>query len=109
MQRGRRLFDQLVYDEKIVKKAKRGRDLELVERRNKMLFYRYYYYSKIHKLTYVDVLDKIETEFYLSGRTISDLLQVNSGALKQIFSEKPDLKYLNKEYSFFNWINKNVK
>lgn len=108
MQRGSRLFDKLINDE-IEKKqqpSKRGRNENLIAERNECLIYRYYYYSKIHRLRYADMIEKMQKEFYLSERTVADIIQVNSELVSRIFSGKPEVKTLIIKYNYLNWTKK---
>jgi hypothetical protein len=108
MQKGGRLFNELTVAEKKDNKngLKTGRNDKLIMLRNEALFYRYYYYAKIHQLKYSQVVEKLSNEFYISERTILDITQKHTDLIRNIFSQKPELKALNKKYDFLNWIKK---
>lgn len=85
MPRGQRVLNNLIFEE-TNKSLRRGRSEEFIRNRNECLLYRYYYYySKINRLRYEDVLEVLSNEFFLASRTITDLLGDNSELVKTIF------------------------
>ena len=106
MQRGRRLFDILTEKDKSPLK-KRGRNEQLIIKRNECLVHRYYYYAKVKQLKYADVIKKLSEEFYISERTVADIAQMQNELFNEVFKEKPALKTLIIKYNYLNWTNKN--
>lgn len=107
MRRGCRFFQQINIEEAEQSKSfKKGRNLELVNLRNKMICYRYYYYGKIHKINFELVIDKLSEEFFLSLRTVQDIVASNAELLKEIYKQKPTVTTLKKEFYFFIWADK---
>ena len=102
MLRGQRLFNGLI-DEEEPKFSRRGRNEALIKRRNECLLYRYYYYSKIKRMRYGDVLKTVGEEFYIAPRTLSDILAEQAVSLKTIFKENPSIKELEKKFNYLNW------
>lgn len=110
MQRGRRNFNQLVdtvNDNKPQSVYKRGRSEALIINRNQCLIYRYYYYSKIKRWRYEDVMNELSKEFFLNTRTILNHMEDQAELVKTIFKEKPLIKELEKKFNFLNWKIKN--
>lgn len=107
MQRGKRLFDKLTGSSEgkalLSKPSRRGRNEMLIENRNECLFYRFYYYSRIKRLRYEDVLEVISNEFFLTPRTISNLIADESEYQKEVFKEKLSVKELEKKFDFLKW------
>lgn len=107
MQRGNQLFNKLTGSSEntalLNKPSRRGRNEILIENRNECLFYRFYYYARIKKLRYEDVLEVISNEFFLSPRTISNLFTDKSEYQKEVFKEKLSLKELEKKFNFLKW------
>lgn len=102
--RGIRNFEKLTNPEGIATaQPKKGRAKELIEERNKLLFYRYYFYARLHRLKYETVLDKLSGEFFISKRTVTILMEQHSLLAKQIFDEKKTIKELQKRYNNLLW------
>lgn len=104
--RGKRLFESFtgqganVVDTDHLVKFK-GRNKALMHNRNILCYYRFYYYSRIHKLRYEQVLSNLSNEFFLSVRTITDLIETMP---ESFFKEKPSLKELKINYPFYTWL-----
>jgi hypothetical protein len=107
MQRGKQLFDKLTGSSEntalLNKPSRRGRNEILIENRNECLLYRYYYYAKIKRLRYEDVLEVVSKEFFISTRTITNILMEESEYQKKVFKEKLDVKELEKKFDFLKW------
>jgi hypothetical protein len=105
IKRGKRLFESVTSDEKPTPTAitKKGRDVQLMKIRNTCICYRYYYYSKIKRLRYEDVMTLLSAEFFYSPRTIINMLTAEESQLRQVFKEKKDVKELQRMYSFLSW------
>ena len=100
------LADRL--ENKRVVVATKGRDVNLVKRRNDAMVYRYYMYNS-YDWSYVRIIETISEEFYLTSRTVTNILTANIDALKLIKREKPPLSSLSKKYPQFDWSIKSVE
>lgn len=104
MGRGKRLFNQLTKEEAHVAIIKdKGRDKVLLEERNACIVYRYYYHAKIKRMRFEKVIDELRNEFFLSSRTITDIIAKQNDAIKQVFNEKPSLRILSYKFKLFRW------
>ena len=108
MQRGSRsifqnLFNDDVATDTIALPERKGRSEELVQKRNELLVCRHYYYTRIIELQYHRCLQKLEAEFFLSQRTIIDIINNQSRLLKSINAQKPQAKYFKEKYPFIVW------
>lgn len=105
--RGLRLMENLIEDnsrvEIIPDKVKRGRNKELIDKRNECLLHRYYFYSKVLKLKYEDVITSLSAEFFISDRTTTDIAMSESDYLSELFKKKYTPKELEKKFRFLNW------
>lgn len=81
----------------------RGRSKELIENRNKCLFYRFYFYSKIHNYNYVNTISVLSKEFFLSTRTVSNIFLNGFEYAQQVFKEKKTAKELEEMFRYLNW------
>ena len=73
------------------------------EKRNTVLFHRYYYYSRIHKMPYDVTMKNLMQDFFISDKRISDLIAKNGDVIKNICTQSPDIKYLVKKFSNYSW------
>jgi len=76
---------------------------KLIDKKYETLFYRYYYYSRLMKLKYADMITILENEFFISGGRIIDLVAANSGRVSEIFSEACTVKQLAEKFPSYNW------
>jgi len=67
----------------------RGRSLELIEKRNKRLIERYYYWSEVKRRRLDDVFIILsQQEFFIHERTILEILRKNNDYLNSLISNK---------------------
>lgn len=102
------LFLQLLEDDETVATTvsrNSGRDKALLQKRDVKLVHRHYYYLKIQKLQYQDILDNLSSEFDLAVYTIIERLQLqeNHSLLRRLIKEDKKLPELRKEYPYLNW------
>ena len=84
-------------------KSRKGRSEELLERRNEVILYRYYYYVKIKRMRYEDIITVLGKEFFLAERTTVDLLMKSSDELSNIYKKQANENELQKLFPFLNW------
>lgn len=82
---------------------RKGRSEALILKRNELLICRYYYCVKILNLQYHVAIIKLENEFFISQRTIIDMISKNDGILKTFLITKPTVKYFRDRYPFMAW------
>ncbi len=82
---------------------KRGRSEQLIIKRNELLIHRHYFYYKIKGLQYHIGLQALESEFFLTERTIVDIVQNNHGIIKELRNLAPEIHYFKKKYPFMAW------
>lgn len=107
MQRGIRTFQNLLFSESpiaaVAEKKQIGRDPVLVDRRNKLIAHRYYYYVKIVRKNYPDTMQAIQDEFFLSDIQISRIIDSSAKELQQLRQTTPDIKYFMRLYPHMVW------
>ena len=108
MLRGHRTYLSLFQSESpaevLAVPEKRGRSEALVKKRNELLLHRHYFKYKIKRLQYQDGLDQLEDEFFITERTIIDIVQSDCSVLKNLKAiNPPDAKYFKRKYPFMNW------
>ncbi len=71
--------------------------------RNRLLVCRYYYYSELKKLRYDAVLERLMNEFFLSVRTIQNILLEYSELLGDLYNSDPNRGYFKRAYPYLCW------
>lgn len=85
---------------------KRGRNADLICKRNMLLLYRYYYYARVGKMRYEDIIERLVEEFYLASATVVRLITFDEAdKLNTIKDEAPGVKTLERIYPHMNWKN----
>jgi hypothetical protein len=82
-----------------------GRDKSLLQKRDNALIHRHYFYLKIKRLQYQDILDKLSEEFFIAQYTIIERLQMeeNHRLLRRIITNNLQVRDLRKLYPFLVW------
>ncbi|RXQ96063.1 hypothetical protein EO244_04265 [Ancylomarina salipaludis] len=79
----------------------------LIERRNRCLIARFYYWTEIKRLRFDDVLDVLqEEEFFIKDRNIMNIINSSNDYLNNLIKSSATPRELKKQYPTFNW-NKN--
>lgn len=89
----------------ILKNNGRGRNIDLIERRNEKIAYRYYYYAYLQRQqNWERILGILANEFDLSDATLSRIITtILSENIRLLFNEKPTVVDLKKKFPYFNW------
>jgi hypothetical protein len=107
MLRGSQLYNSLLFEQSpvltVVKPERKGRSEALISKRNELIAARYWFYVKIKRLNYVDVLTALEDEVFLSQITLARVVASSMDILKKYQEEKPTAKHFAKEFPFMNW------
>jgi hypothetical protein len=108
MLRGHRTYLSLFQSEQpitdtIALPERRGRNEELIKQRNELLLHRHYFYTKIKKYPYHLLLSSLESEFFLTQRTVMDIVQSNTTLLRRINTDKIESRELRRKYPAMNW------
>lgn len=105
MQRGITLFNDLLPAKTLPEKQIKGRDKELISKRNELLLDRLFFYKALYRWDYDFVLEKLSNEFFLSERTIGDIIS-NTGSqlyLRTLKIEQPSKNNLEKKWPHLKW------
>ncbi len=105
--RGSRVLTDKTYERKLAN-APKGRDANLIRKRNSAIIYRYYMYNTFATSTFDLIIQTISEEFYLAPRTVTTILTSHIDVLKTIKQEQPGMSSLSKKYPQFNWSIKTV-
>lgn len=113
--RGGRYFAKFTERDKLVeavvkrKGQQRGRSKELIELRNKKLCYRYYYYSRLLKYDYMQVVQVLKHEFDLTESTLGQIFEDMTEELTRVRNEAPTRRVLRGKYPYLRWDEKPIK
>lgn len=106
MARGFHLFSSL-FDEDILPavepRQRKGRSDEMNERRNELLLARYYWYGEFTEKRYPTIMKNLSSEFFLTERTIADIIQIEFGVLKNLRTMKPPETYFKRQWPHLVW------
>lgn len=84
-------------------RRKKGRNEELLQRRDRKLALRFYYYAHLKQLSYRDTISALMVEFDICERVVLDRLRANQDYLDSVFAEKPPISKLQRTIPYFNW------
>lgn len=102
-QRGiRTLFSDIIIEDYPLKIVK-GRSERLDDLRNECLITRYLYLMKITGWRLDLLKHAIATDFFLSQRTVINILDDNDDMIRMIRKNLPDRKELEKKWPQYNW------
>ena len=76
-----------------------------LEKRNRIMTARYYYWTEIRRRRFDDVMRILSEEFHVEDRTISNALLDFGDYLDGLYKGKKDIRELKKEYPYRNWEN----
>ncbi len=101
--RGYRVYQLVQQTDTIAVPARKGRNAQLLSKRNECLLARYYYYAYMKNKSYADVLKLIVMEFYVSEATIAMLVQDYLDDLMALKKKCPTLYYFNRRWPHIRW------
>jgi hypothetical protein len=82
---------------------RKGRSELLLLKRNELLVSRHYYYGKIYRYHYDDLMKVLSDELFLTIRTIQDILQKNNDLLRHVYSSNPDVQVFRDKFPQYVW------
>lgn len=99
--RGSKRFDD-IFSETLSAKKQKGRNSDLLAKRNDCLLDRYFYYGKFFGLRYDLIIQKLSEEFCLSSSTLQQIIESNLSLVsekKKAYNEddEPNIKKQFKE------------
>lgn len=108
VQRGIQAYNQLLFnvdvvEQPVIKADFSGRDPQLIEARDTFLLHRYYYYAKLLRKQYADVLHNLGKETFLSKTQVQRIVQNKLEQVLEIKRAAPTAKDLQKMYPYIVW------
>lgn len=99
------LFKDIFYDEAPVVEMnpRKGRNDELNALRNECLVARYYFTGRETRKSYPVLIKEIADQFFLSTRTVHDVIQVNYSQLTGLKRESPGKGWFAKKWPWLLW------
>ncbi|MEJ5316770.1 hypothetical protein [Tenuifilum osseticum] len=83
--------------------GQKGRNPDLLQRRDQKLAYRFYYHAQLRGLSYSDTLKVLSEEFDLCERVVVDRLRANQQLVDELFASRPTATRLRRAYPFYTW------
>ncbi len=100
--RGKKLF-KVAFKGNEQEQGSKGRNLNLIARRNHCLMDRYFYYGNYTDKRFDVIIENLCMEFFLSGRTLHDIIEANEGYLLELKKKKPNLSLLEMRWPHLRW------
>lgn len=86
-----------------LKVKSKGRNGDLLKKRNSVILYRYYLYKTFAKWSYETIIETVSDEMYLAPRTVTTILTTQIEDLRKINAEQPPLVRLSRKFPQYNW------
>ena len=96
------LFSDIFEDNKPPKQRK-GRSLNLINKRNECLIARYFYYGKFCDKKYTSIIEILSEEFFLSTVTIPEIIDDNSQLLHSLKKEANNPNHFKNKWPHLTW------
>ena len=100
--RGTKTFTD-IFSDAIPQGNRKGRNTDLVVKRNDCLLHRYYYYGNFTDKRFDVILEQLHEEFFLSVDTVSRILKENVPAMRELKKKAPDKYYLQSRWPHLKW------
>lgn len=99
------LFADVIFDDVLPKKERKGRNSLHYTKRNECLIDRFFFYAKIIGYNYPKTLGLLEAEFWICESTIPQVMEKpdNQLYLRRLKMEQPDIKIFRQKWPHFNW------
>jgi len=81
----------------------KGRNKELLDRRNKKIIARYYFHNAICNKTISGAIEQLVDEFDLDDRTLSLIIKKEENFICELRKKKPSRDSLKKQYHWPQW------
>lgn len=80
-----------------------GRSAGLIEKRNELIMYRYYFYGVHNGMRWEEVSKILGREFFLSAVTVIKIIESHGEMSRRIIEEEPSIAKLKRKYDFLRW------
>ena len=106
--RGIRLYNSVLFEDEYPQQEQPsakpiGRNPQLIIQRDDFLCHRFFFKTKIQRKIYLDALEELSRETWLSSFHIQKLLQANSDAVLLIKKQAPTIKALREKWPHIIW------
>jgi len=101
--RGQKIFNDLIKENGIDNRSRKGRNNSLLYKRNEFIIARYYYYGSMKNKCYEEIIKSLVSEFFLSPVTLSNVIQENAEQLQALKQKGPALYYFQNRWPHIKW------
>lgn len=101
--RGQKVFNDLIKEGGIGGAARKGRSNRLINKRNECLTARYFFYGYFKNHCYEEIVRDLAAEFFLSGATISHIIQENAEQIQLLKQKSPSYHFFQNRWPHLKW------
>lgn len=104
MRTGKQLISELTGSTTAINKiVRKGRNAEMIARRDTLLVHRYVYYGIYTELRSEAINSRLEEEFHLTERHFLNIIYDRAKDIRALKTQPPTIGQLRKMYPHFNW------
>lgn len=81
----------------------RGRNPELIARRNELILHRYWFFGAYTQIRHSAVIKALSDEFFLTDRRVQDIIFASGEQLKAMRASPPKLDELRARWPHLSW------
>jgi hypothetical protein len=100
--RGQKLF-KANFGTPVEKNTNKGRSTALVQQRNECLMARYFFYSKLLRRSYEEIIGNLSGEFFLCTETVTRIIFDNNHILQQLKTQENSLRAFRSKWKHMKW------
>ncbi len=98
--RGKKLFNDVIKNDSELRK---GRNDELLVKRNNCMIARYYYYGYFKEKCFEEIIQLLVADFFISPLRIARIVQENSDKIKELKDKRVSVYLLQQHFPQYRW------
>lgn len=98
--RGKKLFNDVIKNDTELRK---GRNDELLVKRNSCMIARYYYYGYFKEKCFEEIIQLLVADFFISPLRIARIVQENSDKIKELKDKRVSVYLLQQHFPQYRW------
>ncbi len=101
--RGQKVFKEIIKDKGLGAPMQKGRNNNLIYKRNECLLARYYYYGYFKNMLYEETIRQLVGEFFLAPNTIAHIIVENTEHLVSLRKRVHVIYYFQSHWPHLKW------